>query len=202
MAKKRPSALGLENLLPIEGPGRADLMQLYAWDFDDALKADKKWRSRYGPNIQGRGPLFRWAGAQELKEIYELYRARNPAAIIEALFVCSLNSLPIPRWCELSYLAAYRRVRQYKAKSWDDVFGRPHQKGKNLGAKEKEREYSLQVYYRIEDIKRKDPSVATDGALFERVGKEFGIGGKTLTEEYYYKEKRRHRSPTDSFKPK
>ncbi len=116
------------------------------------MKAQKEWENKCGSNIQGRGPLYRWTGAQELKELYDIYRTRKVQAILEALFVCSLNSLPIPRWCEYAFLSAYRKVRQYKAKSWDDVFGRPHRKGIHLDRKRMEREKSLLVFNRIREV--------------------------------------------------
>jgi hypothetical protein len=182
--EKRPSALGLHDHLPIEGPGRDDMMQLYAWDFDDALRAQEEWESR---NIQGRGPLWRWTGAQELTELFAQYRIKkNAAFIIEALHVCSLNSLPIPRWCEMAFLAAYRKVRQYKAKSWDDVFGKPHPKNVKLCAKADEREKSLRVVQRVKQILTNNPARAIDRSLFGEAGKDFGIGD-SLAEKYYYK---------------
>lgn len=188
--KKRPSALGLDNHLPTEGQGRDEMMQIYAWSFEDAWNAQEEWAMSYGQNIRARGPFFRWIGAQELKELYDIYKAGNSQAIMEALFVCSLNSLPLPRWCESAFLSAYRNVRQYKAKNWDDVFGSPHKKGIHLGAKRQEREFAWKVYEKIQQIKKDDPSIAIDGFLFERVGREFAIGGKTLTEKLYYKEKK------------
>lgn len=200
--KKRPSTMGLYDLLPIEGPGRDDMAQLYAWSLEDAIKAQHEWSAIYGPNVVGRGPICRWMGAQELKELHELYRTKNSAAIIEALFVCSLNSLPIPRWCEMAFLASYRKVRHYKAKSWDDVFGLPHPKGTHLGTKRQEREKGWMVYEEIEKIRQDDPSIPIDGFLFESVGRKLGIGGKTLTEEYYYKEKKLHPSPASSIRSK
>ncbi|HNQ64722.1 MAG TPA: hypothetical protein PKW92_06740 [Smithella sp.] len=171
--------------LPNEGPGYDDLKQLYAWSFDDAWKAQNEWKAK---NTRGRGPLFRWLGAQELKELYNTHKAGNSAAILEAIFLCSMNSLPIPRWCEMAYITAYRKVRQYKAKSWDDVFGRPHPKGMHLETKRQEREKGFKVYDMIEKIKQDDPTTPIDGFLFETIGRKLGIGGKTLTETYYYKE--------------
>lgn len=191
--KKRPSALGLENHLPIEGPGRDDLMQLYAWNFEDAWAAQEEWENRYGPHAMGRGPFFRWVGAQELKEVFEIHKQGNKNAITEGLFVCTFYSLPMPKWLEMAYLGAYRAIRHYKKKSWDDVFGRPHPKGMHLETKRQESEKPFLVYKRIEQIKNEDPATAIDGALFERVGKEIGIGGKTLTESYYYKELKFHK---------
>ena len=185
--EKRPSALGLEEHLPTEGPGRDDMLKMSTWDFEEARDAQEDWAKRYGPNKVGRGPFFRWVGVQELRELYDIYRTGDSGAITEALFVCALNSLPIPRWCEVAYLEAYRKVRHYKAKSWDDVFGHPHQKGAHLGAKRQEREKGILVYNRIRQIKEDNPSTPIDGYLFETIGKEFAIGGKTLTEGYYYK---------------
>ncbi len=173
-------------LLPTEGPGRKDMLELYSWDLETACRVQNEWEDNNGA---GRGPLFRWIGAEELKGLYETYKEKkNPALIIEVLHICSLNSLPLPRWCEMGFLKAYRKVRQYRAKSWDDVFGRPHKKGTHLETKRQEREKPHLVYRRIEEIRKNEPLTAIDGDLFERVGKELGIGAKTLTESYYYKE--------------
>ncbi|WP_408997958.1 hypothetical protein ACJ77P_08190 [Syntrophus buswellii] len=201
--EKKPSPHELEMLLPTEGAGHSEMKQLYGWTFDEAWEAHEAWEAENGTPFDDRiddlkagkitskklvrGPFFRWQGAQELVELYEVYRAGNRSAIIDALYVCSLNSLPIPYWCEMAFLSSYRQVTQFRAKSWDDVFGRPHKKGTHLATKRQDREKSLSVYYRIKEIKRADPSIPIDGFLFEKVGKEFGIGGKTLTEEYYYK---------------
>lgn len=179
------------DLLPIEGPGREDLRRLYSWTFEDAQKAQEEWRNRFGPDVVGRGPLFRWLGVQELKELYEIHKNGNRQALMEALFVCSLNSLPLPRWCEMTFLKAYRKVRQYRAKSWDEVFGQPHKKGTHLATKRQEREKSLLVYRRIKEIKENEPTTPIDEALFERVAKEFHFCGKTMIAEYYYSWKNR-----------
>lgn len=176
----------LEEHLPTEGQGREEMIKIHSWRFEDAWAAQETWQGE-DTHIKGRGPFFRWIGAGELQGLYELYQKGNKAAVVEALYVCSLNSLPIPRWCEMAYLSAYRKVRQYKAKSWDDVFGRPHPKGIHLETMRQEREFALRIYHRIKEIKRDDPLTPIDGYLFESIGREFGIGGKTKTEGYYYK---------------
>jgi hypothetical protein len=191
--KKQSSALGLEPHLPKEGPGRDDMLQLLSWTFEDAWKAQDEWELT---GNQGRGPIFRWVGAIELREIYEAYQSGDGAAILEAFHVCSLNSLPIPQWCEYAFLKAYRKVRFFKTEknSWDEIFDRPHPKGTHLQTKRQEREKGPKVYRRIEEILRDEPGTPKDGALFERVGRELAIGGKTLTEGFYYQEKKRNGS--------
>jgi hypothetical protein len=180
--------------LPVEGPGRADLALLYSWSFDEAWSAQEAWETKHDPEAYGRGPLYRWLGADELKVLYGYHKEGKMWAVLEAFYVCCLNSLPIPRWCEFAYLASYRKVREYRAKSWDDVFGKPHPKGTHLATKKQERENRWKVYRLVEQIKRDDPKTPIDGCLFERIGKQLGIGGKTLTEQYYYYEKNRRGS--------
>lgn len=182
----------MADYLPIEGEGRNEMKQFYSWDFETAWNAQDKWESERTPGSYERGPFFRWAGAQELRKIFDAYKSGNKQAVIEALHICSLNSLPLPRWCEMAFLSAYRKIRQYKEKSWDNVFGRPHPKGTHLEAKKEEYEKSLRVYRRIKEIKRENPDIPIDGHLFETIGLEFGTGGKTKTEQWYYKWKNRH----------
>lgn len=93
----------------------------------------------------------------------------------------------MPRWCALAYIKAFRSVKGFRAKSWDDVFGRPHPKGTQLDAKRKQREKEFVVYNMVLE---RNPGDAIDGALFEKIGRQLGIGGKTLVEEYYYNVKK------------
>ncbi len=173
--------------LPREGQGREEMKQFYSWDFDAAWAAQEEWEKLQTP---GRGPFERWTGAQELRELYDIFLKGKKGAIIEALYICSLNSLPLPYWCELAFLDAYRDVRQYRSKSWDDVFGVPHEKGTHLDTKKEQREKRFLVYKRIEEIKEQNPGIPIDGHLFETVGRELGIGSKTKIETMYYKEKK------------
>jgi hypothetical protein len=184
--KKKPMKdPDIELLLPKEGQGRDEMKKFYSWNFDDAWQAHEKMIKKSSEQIS-KGPFFRWLGAQELKDIYKIYRTeKNAALITEAIFTCSLNSLPIPCWCEMAYLDAYRKVRQYKARSWDDVFGQPHPKNVKLGAKADERKKSLLIFRRVKEILYINPSKAIDRSLFGEVGKEFGVGD-SLAEKYYY----------------
>lgn len=189
--KKKPSGRALDPLLPTVGKGRDEMIMIYAWSPDEALAAQEQWESRCERNLQGRGPFFRWMGAQMLKELYDNRRDEGAQTIIDALFVCASHSLPIPRWCEKSVISGYLSVAQFKAKCWDDVFGHPHPKGTHLGTKRQEREKCRVVYSYIEKLRKDDATIAIDGSLFEAVGKKFAIGGKTLTEGYYYRWKNR-----------
>ncbi len=185
--------------LPTEGADRAQMQKIYSLTYEQALIAQEKWAADGNHDQWERGPFHRWIGAQALKEIHKQYRTRqNPDAVIEALYECAYYSLPIPSWCERAYISAYRNIRQYKAKSWDDVFGKPHPKGTHIATKRQEREMTWRVYSEIQKIKRESPSTPIDGFLFDHIGRKLGIGGKTLTEAYYYEIKKLHPVTTEA----
>jgi len=180
-----------EKLLPIEGAGIEELQTLYSWGTDEAISAQKKWdRAKHGEFAVG--PFHRWLAAQELLLIGEAYlKEPDKRLIMEGLYLCTYRDLPIPRWCSMAFLERYRHVRQYNAKSWDDAFGRPHPKGAHLATLRENWIMELKVYRRIKEIKKESPGTPIDGYLFEQIGKEFGIGGKTKTETLYYAAKKR-----------
>jgi len=175
-----------DDLLPIvDGTGKDELKKLYSWTREEAMKAQEKWWQEDHTSKE-RGPLFKWIAAKTLKGLYEQYKSGKKKVILDVFYICSLHDLAIPKWCSDGLVEAVRKVHHYSAASWDDAFGRPYPKGTHLAAKRQKWEKAPEVYYRIQEIRKHDPSIPIDGYLFETVGKELGIGGKTLTEEYYY----------------
>lgn len=151
--------------------------------------AQQRWESTHRGSPYLEGPLYQRIARVNLEELFHSYQTGDKQALLEAMYGCMMHAIPFPRWCKKAFLSACEDVYTYKAKTWDDVFGHPHPKGTHLAAKREEREKSLHVCKRIQQIKEDDPSIPIDGHLFETVGKEFGIGGKTKTEEWYYKHK-------------
>ena len=132
-----------------------------------------------------------WLEANRLKEAELSYgKSKDGDIILYAIFICLYNDFIVPEWCREAYVGAYWKIRSFKAGSWDDVFGRPHPKGTHLGAKRELHEKRYRVYWRIREILESEPCTPIDGHLFERVGREFGIGGKTKIADIYYKIKR------------
>ena len=164
----------------------ANFHELCAMSFEQAIEATK-----LEGNSRGRLFFSRWEDAQYLVKFEKYYdETKDPSIIPEAIYLCALNDFSIPEWCAMAYLSAVRKVKFYQAKSWDDVFGQPHPKGTHLGAKRQIREKQFIVYDRITKLKDADPNIPIDGYLFEKIGRELGIGSKTLTEEYYYSAKK------------
>jgi hypothetical protein len=168
----------------MDGPGRDDMLMLFSWTRDDAEKAQNKWIKNFGPLTKGSGPLFRWIAVHKLKELHKLFQKKNKNALIEALYICSENSLPLPLWWQDAFFSSYRTIKLYEIKSWDDVFGKP--------LKCKDIDYNpYQIYSLCKAFKANYPKAAMNRAsknksVFDEVGKKLGISS-SLIEKYYYK---------------
>ncbi len=175
----------LDDYLPIEEVGEKAYRVFYNWTVEDAKRAQESWSSKaHPPNAHG--PLFQWDAALKLKELADDYLSTGEKArILEALFICNMSQMAIPRWCSSAFIDAYREVWFKAALSWDDVFGEPHKKGAHANDIRKTRRDALKVYDRVEELNNID-RVPIDGAMFDQVGRELGIGAKTKTAELYY----------------
>jgi hypothetical protein len=183
----------LDDHLPVGELDREDMIKFYQWTEDDAREAQGIYESDnqdfWKTDVPGAVywyPLMQWRGAQGIIKLHESYLAGDKAAILKALEICFSYHFPIPRWCREAYGAALVAIELCEAKTWVDIFGHLHPKGTHIEVKRQEKFKSFLVYDRIKKMKKADPSVAIDGCLFESVGKEFGIGGKTTAEKYYY----------------
>jgi hypothetical protein len=118
----------------------------------------------------------------------QVYQMR-PKFVLESLAICLENDFKIPKWCREAFVNIYKSADSLEARSWADVFGPMYPKGMHLQPLRRYLKYGEAVYRRVNMLNRTEGK-PIDGAMFERVGREFGIGGKTLTEEIYYKVKK------------
>ena len=132
--------------------------------------------------------VFREFALYEIERCRLLFEAGDRGALLQALGECSLQDLPMPDWLARAYLRAYREGIHYKVRSWDDVFGSPSPKGKNLELARVRRTQIVEVYICVRGILDREPSPAIDQGLFERVGKELGISWSTVKNLYYAKD--------------
>ena len=121
------------------------------------------------------------ADMQELKNRHD---AGDKRAVLDALLVCLgsfPNMKPIPDWVRLAFIEAYGKIYAAEVGSWDDVFGRP--KG-HLDARRRRFRLRYPVWRRARDWLhvRKHKR---DSALFEALGREFGIGERQAREMFY-----------------
>jgi hypothetical protein len=114
--------------------------------------------------------------------------AQSKAAVLLMIRHCFMQRWPVPDWAQQAFIDACFHVEMGGAASWDDVFGRPHPPGKHLRSIQLEnRKYG--IYSRVQEIVEKE-DVPIDDKLFERVGRETGLGGATVIKNAYYRVKK------------
>ena len=96
---------------------------------------------------------------------------------------CFLINNPIPEWAQKALINAVARVNSFQVKSWDEVFGRPLEKGKQLEAQRRKFELMEQIFQRVQE--RHEAGEFIVKGLFESVGQELGIGGTVASKIYY-----------------
>lgn len=115
----------------------------------------------------------------------ERYEAGHKSELLYCLHYCVVNGVPIPDWLKQAFERAYDDVHTYKVKSWDDVFGRPLKKGRQLKTERRKLEIAGPIWSRVHELHRAGRGRPIDKALFDRVGNEFGISGTVAAELYY-----------------
>ena len=174
-----------DDYLPIDSTTRSEFKKFYTWGIDEAIAAQEKWK-KPKRTPEAKGPLFKWIAAQKLKEIADEYRETGAGnLILQAIYECGKNDLPMPKWCAYEYLKKYRDVYFSKVTKWDDAFGRPWPKGTHKKDFRKYKSDALRVKERVEEI-IKNEGTPIDGELFKRVGRKLGVGAATKTSELYY----------------
>ncbi len=122
---------------------------------------------------------------EEESELHRLaYEAGDKVALLWMMRHCHYMHWPVPEWAWEAFLDALDRVEKGNARSWNDVFGEPHPRGRHLRTAQLEhRKFAIFLCVR-QYVEREGARI--DEALFERVGRETGLGGATVIKERYY----------------
>jgi len=118
------------------------------------------------------------------------YEAGDKAALLLMIRHCFMLRWPVPEWAANAFVDACSYVEMGGARSWDEVFGKPHL-GRHKGSVALEnRKYG--IHKRVQKLHERGATI--DESLFERVGKVFGrimnpdrkpISNTVISELYY-----------------
>jgi hypothetical protein len=113
------------------------------------------------------------------------YEAGDKAALLLIIQHCFMQRWPVPDWAQQAFVDACGCVEMGGAESWDEAFGHPHPPRKHKRSIQLEnRKYG--IYKRVREIVEKEDA-PIDDKLFERVGRESGLGGATVIKNAYYR---------------
>ena len=124
--------------------------------------------------------------AEVLEILKEIFDGGNKWPLLYAIHQCLLLKRPLPEWLRLAFLDDYESATGYEIKSWDDAFGRPHPKGAHIEKRKRHFELRYVITQRVEKLRSEKKPV--DNELFDKIGKELGIGGHTTVSKIYYEE--------------
>jgi hypothetical protein len=112
------------------------------------------------------------AEAAEAEILRRRYEAGERGVLLLTILSAAMFRRLIPDWAAEALKAAYERVECGDARSWDDVFGRPHPEKKHLRSIQWEnRKYEV---WRIVRWFHENEGRCIDNELFEDVGRYFG----------------------------
>jgi hypothetical protein len=118
----------------------------------------------------------------------EAFKAGDGSQLLWFVNFCLILNRPVPDWARQAFRAAYNRGLRFEIKSWDEVFGRPLKKGKQLATERRKMELATHVtalVFELHQLRGKP----IGKALFESIGKKLGIGGTTASDLYYGRRK-------------
>jgi hypothetical protein len=113
----------------------------------------------------------------------ELHEAGDKSELLRCLNHCLWFRQPIPDWVRNGIRLAYALASSHQVKSWDEVFGRPLKKGKQLATEHGNFRIRFKLLHAVE--KRHEAGEPLDDELFTSVGEKFDVG-KTVAREIYY----------------
>ena len=129
---------------------------------------------------------------QRVKALKSEYEAGDMNALLDAVSICALNKVALPRWAVAALGEQIHRARTYRVASWDDIFGKPIKKGQHLSAARKEWELMRSVPYEMWTLTKHDRLSLQDA--FAAAAKSL-CSNQTTIKQIYYKAQTLLRAP-------
>jgi hypothetical protein len=108
------------------------------------------------------------------------YEAGKKIALWKTIVMSAIYKSPIPEWAASILEGADGYVISGELNSWNELFGKPRLQSRSVL---RARHLSRAVYYRIKDLHLRGTPINND--LFDRVGREWGIGGRETVRKLY-----------------
>lgn len=148
---------------------------------DEALAADEAG----GDPVRGHSPFAQWVEVQQINSMLkDKVLGGDGFAVLDAVSRCARSNLLMPDWLAVAFIQRYDQVLNLRVGSWDEAFGAPIPKSKQLRRLRARRELRVEIWNFVIEQTKADPTQPID-KLIEEAG-ERTHAGKTLAGELYY----------------
>jgi hypothetical protein len=134
-------------------------------------------------------PLLKAYGAKLILDAKADISSAEPGAVLAAVAVAAEYGLPLPSWLADRFLAAYRDVLCARAASWDEVFGRPHAKGRQLDSDRWRMYIGPRIGQAVFEAIINGRSIGKD--LFDEIAPDFDMGATACEDAFRFAIERR-----------
>jgi hypothetical protein len=113
--------------------------------------------------------------------------AGDKGALLRLICECFRTGRAVPQWAQEKFQNAIDKVGRLETKSWDEVFGRPLKKGKQMEAARRRAKLSTKIWNRVRELNAAGEPISKP--LFAKIGKEFGVSA-TIADDMYFEQKK------------
>jgi hypothetical protein len=106
------------------------------------------------------------------------FEAGHKFALMQAIDECASAGFPMPCWVADAYGKAFAEIHGAKTRSWDDVFGKPFEKGTQLPYIRKAQAISSSVREELEELKRNRVPLTSE--TYDALAKRYNTNRDTL----------------------
>jgi hypothetical protein len=107
---------------------------------------------------------------------------KHPEVVLHCISCCFGANVPVPEWAQREFRRLHWEGQRGWLRSWDKAFGRPSTERKFYRS-EGEAQWTRMITKRVAEAKQS--GVAIDDELFEQIGLELRVGGKTRAKKLY-----------------
>jgi hypothetical protein len=114
------------------------------------------------------------------------YEEGDKPALFRMLVQCALFRRTMPEWAAGELVSIHRAALAGEIRSWNDVFGRPWQQERPRAQRRslRTRTWKWEVWKLVHEL-HEGEGKPIDNKLFEKVGRQLAIGGKSTIAALY-----------------
>lgn len=121
---------------------------------------------------------------KDINDCQVKYSAGDKLMLFVAILRCAQYKLPLPDWIRWELEAGMHKFIRAEAYEFGEAFGISREKYFRKDAEQKKSQLAFKVFRMVRDLHEKEGR-GIHQALFDYVGKEFGISGSTARDYYY-----------------